>query len=57
MGREVAAVVVAEWWVPHSCVVDKNWEGPLGSEQSHPRPDHTAQDYSTGKINSHNFRV
>ena len=29
MAREMA---VAEWAVPHSCVVDKNQEGHLGSK-------------------------
>ena len=41
MGREVwrqvwhgEAAAAAEKTVPHSCVVDKNWERYLGSKQS-----------------------
>ena len=30
--REVAAVAEWAWVVPHSCVVDKNQEGYLGSK-------------------------
>ena len=29
--------VAVEWTVPHSRMVDKNWEGYLGSEPSQPQ--------------------
>ena len=38
------AVVAVEQPVPHSCIVDKNWEGYLGSEGSQPQ----ARPHSTG---------
>ena len=44
-----------EWAVPHPHVVDKNWEGYLGSEGSSPRPDHAAQSSNTMKVSPHNF--
>ena len=60
-GREVRRcsvvreAVAADWMVPHSHMVDKNWEGYLGSEGAQPRPDHIAQFSSARKINPHNF--
>ena len=33
----VAVEIVVEWAVPLSCVVHKNWEGYLDSEQSQPQ--------------------
>ena len=51
--REVVAVVI--WTVPHSHVVDKNWEGYLGVSDPSPRPDCTAQGSRARKIKSHNF--
>ena len=35
--REVVAVVAMERMVPHSHVVDKNWEEYLGNDQSQPQ--------------------
>ena len=34
---EVEVVMVAEWAVPHSLVVNKNWERNLGSKRSQPQ--------------------
>ena len=44
-----------EWIVPHQPVVDKNWEGDLGSEGSSPTPDHSAQGSNARKINPITF--
>ena len=44
---------VIEQALPHSHVVDKNWKGYLGSEQS--QQDCIAQDSSARKINPYNF--
>ena len=49
-------VVVVVWAVPYSQVVDKSQEGyTLGVSDSSPRTYHTAQCFSSRKINPHNF--
>ena len=40
--------------VPHSHMVDKNWD-TLGRSHPSPRPDSTAQGSSARKIDPHNF--
>ena len=47
--------VAVEKAIPHSCVVDKNEEEYLGSKQSSPRPDLTAQVSCAGKIKPQNL--
>ena len=59
MGREakrcsVAREVAAAQVVPHSCVVDKNWEGYLGNEQSQPQTSQPRVPVP-GRLSSHNF--
>ena len=49
------AVVVVEQVVPHSHVVDKYQEGTLGACGPSPKPNHTGQGSSSGKINPYNF--
>ena len=61
-GGEHSVVVVRLWqqWleeqvVPHSCVVDKNWEGHLGREQSQLQARLCSLGFQHQEIKPHNF--